>query len=133
MNTTTSLKASRSDKAIGAILAACYPEWTGRKVRIRIAVNYQMSDYWSEGSRNFVRAYDLTTGKVAEAIGLAQIPMSHLAHAIVAIPTGVLLVEHSIFCGKDAGVTVHVRMEDLARMPLAGRSSLANLADGAVS
>lgn len=110
------MKVSKSDKAIKPILTACYPEWKGRKVSLAVCASYQMSDYWSEGSRNYVRAYSLVDGKVAEAIGLAQIPMNHLAHARVAIPAGVALVEHSIFCGKDAGVTIYVTTADLPRI-----------------
>lgn len=111
-----SFKVSKSDKAIRAILSVCYPGWTGRKVSVRVATQYQMADYWDGGSRSFVVGYELATGRKAETLGASQIPMNRLAHAVVSIPAGVALVEHSIFCGRDAGVTVVVRPEDAVRL-----------------
>lgn len=73
-----------------------------------------MSDYFSEGSRNFARAYDLATGRVAQPLAAAGTPWNAQAHARIEIPAGVAIVEHSIFCGKDAGVTIYVRPENLA-------------------
>ena len=124
------MKVSKSDKAIKPILTACYPDWKGRKVSLAVCGSYQMSDYWSEGSRNFVRAYSLVDGKVADALPLAKNPFRDQAHARVEIPAGVALVEHSIFCGKDAGVTIYVNADDLKRL-LPGAT--ATLADGAAS
>jgi hypothetical protein len=103
----------KSDKAIRAILGTCYPDWRGRKVFVRPAVQYQMSDYWDGGTRHYVVAYELVTGRRAEALGAAQVPMNDLAHATVGVPRGVVLVEHAIFCGKDAGVTIVVHPDNL--------------------
>jgi hypothetical protein len=109
----SSFKVSKSDKQIKAILQATYPEWKGRKVRITTATEYQMSDYWSEGSRNYVQALAIATGAAA-ANAVAGNPFKAGAHARIEIPSGVALVEHSIFCGKDGGITIYVRPEDLA-------------------
>lgn len=111
MNT---MKVSRSDKTIKAILAATYPEYKGRKITVIPATSYQMMDYWSEGSRHFVKAYALVNGRVAASSSAAQTPWRGEAHARVAVPVGILLVEHSIFCGKDCGITIYVNPENLA-------------------
>ena len=58
-NTTTT---SRSNPAIKTILAATFPEYRGRKIRIKAATEYQMGDYWDGGSRRYVHAYHLATG-----------------------------------------------------------------------
>lgn len=110
------MKVSKSDKAIKPILTACYPEWKGRKVSLAVCASYQMSDYWSEGSRNFVKAYYLPNGSTAETSPWANIPWDKRATARVQIPAGVALVEHSIFCGKDAGVTIYVGADDLTKL-----------------
>jgi len=112
---TTTIKLSRADKSIKALLTACYPEYRGRKVRARVATQYQMSNYWSEGSRDFVVAYHLETGKVVEMATAAGVPMNQIAHAKVGIPAGVVLVEHSIHCGKDCGVTIVVHPDNMPR------------------
>jgi hypothetical protein len=73
--------------------------------------------------RHHVVAYELATGHTAETLGEAQIPMSDLAHAVVAVPRGVALVEHAIFCGRDSGVTIVVHPDDLARLPASSAAS----------
>jgi hypothetical protein len=114
------VKVSRADRAIRPLLVACYPDWKGRKVSVSVATSYQMSDYWSEGSRHYVRAFDLATGKIADHA--ASNPFRDQAHARVTIPDGIALVEHSIFCGKDAGITIYVTAGSLARL-LPGNAS----------
>lgn len=110
------MKISKSTKSIRPIIAACYPEWKGRKLSVEASTSYQMSNYWDGGSRNYVVAYDLTTGKVAESMPLAGNPFRDQAHARVEIPEGVLLVEHSIFCGRDAGVTIYANPANMPRL-----------------
>jgi hypothetical protein len=107
------IKVSKSDKSIKAVVSACYPEWTGRKISVQPATSYQLMDYWSEGSRNFVRAYDLASGKVAD--NQAGNPFTDKAHARVEIPDGILFVQHSIFCGKDSGITIYVNPANLTK------------------
>jgi len=114
------VKVSRADRAIRPLLLACYPDWKGRKVSVCVAESYQMMDYWSEGSRHYVRAFDIATGKIADHD--ASNPFRGQAHARVTIPDGIALVEHSIFCGKDAGIAIYVTPASLARL-LPGNAS----------
>lgn len=113
MTNSTSIKVRRSDKAIKPILAACYPNWNGRKITIKAASTYRMANYWADGSRDEVKAYSLVDGQVAETLQAASNPMNGAAHAELEIPAGVLLVEHSVFCGQDAGVTIYVHPSNL--------------------
>lgn len=114
--TTTRIKVSKTDKSIKTILAATYPEWKGRKVFVKEATSYQMSNYWSEGSRNFVKAYSLTAGVSKDPSDISQIPFHLSAHATVEIPKDAVLVEHSVFCGKDVGVTIYVNPVNLVKL-----------------
>lgn len=113
---TTRTKLSKADKAIKPILAACYPDWKGRKLAVAAAETYQMADYWDGGSRSYVKAYDLASGKVVDPASMTHNPMNGSAHARVTIPDGVLLVEHSIFCGKDGGVTIYANLANMPRL-----------------
>ena len=94
--------------ALKAIAKYVYPEYRGRKLRIERADTYRMQNYWDGGSRSYVKALDLATGRVSEAAPSSGNPFNDIAHAVVAIPPGIALVEHSIFCGKDIGITVYV-------------------------
>jgi hypothetical protein len=65
-----------------------------------------MSDYWDGGSRSFVKAVNLETGRMVDPSTFAQNPMNGAAHATIRIPAGVALVDHSFFCGRDCGLRV---------------------------
>jgi hypothetical protein len=110
-----SIKVSRADKSIKQIIAATYPEYKGRKVKVRSATRYQMQDYWTEGSRNFAKVYHLETGLTGSPSAKAGIPWETAAHAEIEVPLGVLIVEHVIFCGKDMGITIHAHPDNLAK------------------
>lgn len=99
---------SAEKKNVKALVSAAFPEYKGRKVRIRSAASYQMSNFWDGGSRTYVVAVDLVTGRVVEPIAASSNPFSGAANAAFEIPSGVALVEHSFFCGKDAGITIVV-------------------------
>jgi hypothetical protein len=110
-----STKVSRADKSIKQILAATYPEYKGRKISVSPATRYQLSDYWSEGSRNYAKAYNLATGTAASPEGAVHTPFNSAAHAEIRIPVGVLIVEHTIFCGHDCGITIYANPENLTK------------------
>lgn len=118
MNTT--IKLSKSDKAVRAILAATYPEYRGRKVTAQIATTYYVENAWGGGSRSYAVAMDLATGKTAAA--------AVTVGPTIEIPSGVIIVEHSYFCGKDVGIRIFVRAEDMGRA-LAGAATTAQIAE----
>lgn len=103
----TAIKIRKSDKGIKAIISAAHPTYEGRKIRVKAATEYKMANYWDGGSRDYVMAYDLATGRAYGPAIHTTNPMNGSAHSTVAIPAGVLIVEHSIFCGQDAGITIY--------------------------
>jgi hypothetical protein len=109
------IKVSKSNPEIKRIVAACYPAYKGRKIRVAAATQYHMSNYWDGGSRDYVVAYSLATGEVSAPSRAASNPMNGAAHSTVEIPAGVALVEHTIFCGKGIGIRIYVNP---ANMPL---------------
>lgn len=88
-----------------AIAKRAYPEYKGRKFRVSTRSVYFMQDYWSEGSRNYVVAVNLETGEIGHPTQMVHNPFNGSAHAKLTIPAGFALIEHSIFCGKDCGLT----------------------------
>lgn len=97
-----------NSKLARRIALACYPEYKGRKIKVASEATYRMENYWDGGSRCYAKAYDLKTGTVAAADIATTNPMNGKAHAEIEIPAGVAIVEHSIFCGKDCGITIYV-------------------------
>jgi hypothetical protein len=85
-----------------------YPEYNGRKFSAEIQSRYYPSDYWDGGSRNYMVAVDLKTGKIMEPSADAKNPYNNLAHKEFNIPPGVGILEHSYFCGKDMGIRLYV-------------------------
>lgn len=108
MAVTTSTNLSKSDKAVKALLKATFPDYTGRTIKLAVQESYFMEDYWDGGSRTYVRAFDMASGKVADPNHAVNNPMNRVAHATFAIPDGIAMVEHVIFCGKDCGIRVVV-------------------------
>jgi|SRR5215475_11359476 len=102
------------DPQIQAILAATYPEYTGQKVRLREARTYHLENYWSEGSRKYCVLYSLAHGRGNIPNPATTNPMNRGAHSEFEIPANYMIVEHTIFQGKDLGICLYVRPENLA-------------------
>lgn len=85
-----------------------YPEYKGRKFSVCVKSRYYPSDYWDGGTRCYMKAIDLRTGRIVEPSADAKNPYNGLAHKDFDIPPGVGILEHSYFCGKDCGITLCV-------------------------
>jgi hypothetical protein len=113
-------KVSLSDPGIRKIVSACYPAYKGRKVKIRAATTYSMSNYWDGGTRDYVMAYHLESGLVKSPSQTTTSPFRDQAHATIEIPEGIAMVEHTIFQGKDVGITIHLNPANMAKLLPAG-------------
>jgi hypothetical protein len=96
------------------IVEKAYPEYNGNRFKIEVRDTFIPDQSWSGGSR--------TTWKLFKRIdGSMFNPGTSLSSGIFnpkeafqsqEIPKGCLLVQHSIFCGKDMGITVVVRTDE---------------------
>lgn len=105
----------KPDESIKAIVARTFPDYRGRKYHVQVHdVDFpvDVTSYWSGGSRDYFAAINLAT---METVVVPQNGTPFDGGPIrpggVIIPTGFAIVEHSIFCGKDIGITVHVGPE----------------------
>jgi hypothetical protein len=114
-------KASRANPLIKKVLAATFPQYRGRLIRVRQYTGPQMLTVcWDEGSRDTVKVIDMSRG-VGSLSGIGapwQNPDGCLAR--VDQPAGSLLVVHSIVCGQDRGITITVRGGALEAGEVAG-------------
>lgn len=106
MNERISVKTS--SKTAKAIVQATFPDWKGRKMAVEFG-NFKMWDLnWSGGTRNRFAVVRMTAnGMKAECVP-APAPWANQYEGMeVEMRPDFIVVEHSYFCGKDAGITIH--------------------------
>jgi len=96
------------------IAKSAFPDYKGKKYRLKMELTVDVRSYWSGGSRSFFNFIRLDT---LEAFG-AMPPQSAYdkpikgAEAVPLLP-GLVCVEHLIIAGKDYGIIIHVHPHDL--------------------
>jgi hypothetical protein len=107
------VKASITDPRIKEIVQATFPNYRGRKITITDApAPKKLDSYWDGGTRYYFAFYCPETRK-AHAV--------HSNHPVfeqnqprelsTGLPSGMILVEHVIFCGKDCGIRIYVNTD----------------------
>jgi hypothetical protein len=105
---------SRANPMVKRVLAVAFPEYRGRKVKARLWTRPQrLQNYWDGGTRSFYVAIRIEDGAVCPFE--TSNPFERSTHEDVDLPAGVLLVEHSYFCGRDSGITIWARAEALGQ------------------
>ena len=104
-------------KDVAFLVTRTFPNYTGRKFRIVPAETVTLHDVnWGDGSRNQYRVTALSLDAESVKAVPAPAPWANpYEGAIMPIPQGWAVVEHSIFCGKDCGIRIHVNPLDVAR------------------
>jgi hypothetical protein len=105
------------DEFIRKIVSRAYPSYRGRKFRLNVSDSpINCASYWDGGSRDYFCFANLATGEVSQQLP-AQSAFDRPIRGIqdVTLPPGFVCVEHSIFCGKDIGITIHVLPENAAK------------------
>ena len=91
---------------IAELIAAAFPEYRGRTFKVVVAESVYVDRMWGGGSRQEIKACTTEDGAwVAHSptVSAMQAPCGSLPLD----PRAVYAV-HSIFCGKDTGITFHV-------------------------
>lgn len=99
-------------KILIAIAKKCYPDYRGRKFRInqKGSVTFYNTN-WGGGTRNSYAGVNYQNGKYEPLADFS--PWYNPAEGkTIAIPQGYAVIEHSIFCGKDCGLTIHLCNRD---------------------
>ena len=119
-------KTSRKDPMVNKLVNACYPDYRGRRFFVNTATRHRVWDFWDRGSRDYTTFYNLATGQIVSANAIAKghpeamqkpgnpynLPISQEP---VELPDNVVVVLHSIFCGKDRGIRIIVRPDNLGK------------------
>lgn len=106
---------AKGRKAVQSIVKACYPEYTGRKVSIQPAnrAPRELRSYWDEGSRSYYCFYNLDTREVLQVHSNHPFFEANQPSQLRELPAHIVLVSHSIFCGKDCGITLYGHLAPL--------------------
>ncbi len=106
------VKLSRRQAA--PILARTFPNYNGRKIRVRFSPRVTFyNTNWDGGSRSRYAALN-SAGTVAGLNTNMMPPWDNPVEGkALDITPNVMIIEHCIFCGKDAGITIHAH-PDLA-------------------
>ena len=104
---------SKPDSIILNIIAASFPSYNGKKISLSTEVPTCLNSYWQGGSKNSYAFVQLSTMKQFNVHTNHPFFEPNQPRDLEALPLGVVLVEHSIFCGKDMGITIYANSQDL--------------------
>ena len=96
-------------KAVKHIIAACFPNYTGRKISVQPATKApkELRSYWDGGSKDNYAFYNLDTKEVLTVHSNHPFFERNQPSQLRELPAHIVLAEHSIFCGKDCGITLY--------------------------
>lgn len=106
----------KPDEMIRRIVSATFPDYGGRKFKLCTDIPKRLSSYWSGGSRDYYCFYELATGKVADVASNHPFFEADRPSYLKQLPSGFLIVKHSISMGKDMGITIYANAGDLTPM-----------------
>ena len=98
-------------KEIKEVVKKCFPEYRGRKYRMENYIPKELNSYWDGGTKDSYCFYHLGTKEVV-LVGTNH-PCFELDKPNQVDPTtfppDVIIVKHTIFCGKDIGITIYFK------------------------
>lgn len=91
---------------VKALLAATFPDYKGRKIAVEFCTKLTFyNTNWDGGSRNYYHAV-AADGRHSR-LSVPAPWANPVEGATVEMPTEALVIERSIFCGQDCGVTIY--------------------------
>lgn len=94
--------------------------YTGKMFKARICDTVTIpadAGLWDGGSRDTYTVIRMADGATIPAARHNAAPWdSNRQNRVVTLEPGICVVEHTMFCGKDMGLTFHIRADDVASM-----------------
>lgn len=88
-------------------------DYKGKKIKIVTQDYYTLSNYWDGGTINYCALVCRDDLKVYTPSQDTKNPFKAIAHETFNIPKNHFIIQHSIFRGKDHGITVYVREDEI--------------------
>ncbi len=101
------------------IITATFPRYGGTTVQIKPSEQAptQLDSYWDGGSKESYALYRLDTREVLSVHSNHPFFEPNQPRRLAALPANILLVHHTIFCGKDLGITIYGDLSHLLPAP----------------
>ena len=99
---------------VDRIIKAAFPDYRGRTIRLEATPPGRLDSYWDGGSRDYFAFVELRTGRTLPVHSNHPAFEPGQPSTLRRLPSGLVLVRRSYFCGKDAGFTIYANPEDLA-------------------
>lgn len=106
----------KPDETVRKIINSTFPSYKGKKFKLSTDVPGRLNSYWDGGSRDYFSFYELSTRKTLDVGSNHPFFEASKPRELESLPPGVVVVKHSIFCGKDMGITIYANASDLAPM-----------------
>lgn len=99
------------------IALTAYPSYTGKKFQIEVSTfPIDVRSYWEGGSRDYYTFLRLDTLAVMPIPQQSAFDKQVVGADNALLVPGMVCVKHSIFCGKDMGITIYVHPENAPRL-----------------
>ncbi len=107
------MKAHR--KQVKPILEITFPDYTGRKITVEPKERITFYDCnWSGGTKNEYKA--IRNDGETSTLPTPAPWVNPFEGKTVDMRPDIIIVEHSYFCGKDIGITIHIHPDLLPKM-----------------
>ena len=103
----------KPDAFLQKMVKACFPGYNGRTFKLSTDVPSRLDSYWSGGSKDSYVIYKLETGEVAQVHSNHPFFESNQPSTLNELPVGFAIVKHTIFQGKDLGITIYGNAENI--------------------
>lgn len=113
------------DGSVERIIKASFPDYRGKKVQIKVSQGaIDTRSYWDGGSRDYFTFVNLASMQSLAVPAQSAFDRPVAGADSVMLPAGFVCVRHSIFCGKDAGITILVHPDNAPMLIDAPKSDL---------
>ena len=104
-------------KQVPSIILAVFPDYNGHKFEFQVTQKITLANaYWDGGSRSFYKAVNLLNGQITEAHPALSNPYQCPTSPTIDLPKDTAIIEHSIFCGRDCGITIYLHPDNAATL-----------------
>ena len=100
--------------------------YKGTKVVVSDHLPMNLHSYWSGGSRDYFWFYRPTTQEVL-SVPQNGTMFDNRSYTPEGMPPDILLIQHSIFCGRDMGITIYGRSEAIQPLLPSGEVELSDV------
>jgi hypothetical protein len=107
----------KPDPTVRAIVQATFPGYRGKKFKLSTTPPSVLRSYWDGGSKTDYAFFCLPTqGTAPVATNHPFFNAGNPTNLPDGLPRGIVLVAHTISCGKDMGITIYANPADIAPM-----------------